>query len=160
VDADTIAYESDVDGNFDIHTVGATDASESVLVPHHVAAAAWSFDATGVAYVTDAYGELALCYQDLLLDTSVCYADATPELAGARDPSFSPDGTRLYFASDLDGDYDIYAATLDGTWSVENLTATSAANETQPSLSPDGTMLAFVSDRGLSGTRGIYVFDY
>jgi Tol biopolymer transport system component len=69
-----------------------------------------------------------------------------------REPRFSPDGSRIAFASDraFNGSYDI--------WSVEvangKLTQwTSApADEYEPAWSPDGSEIAFVSGTGANGT--------
>src|SRR5205085_8710211 len=69
------------------------------------------------------------------------------------DPAYSPDGTRLAFASDRTGDNEIFVKTFGG--SLVQLTNVPAASDTQPTWSPDGSMIAFTSDR--SGTDEIYV---
>jgi Tol biopolymer transport system component len=58
---------------------------------------------------------------------------------------YSPDGTRIAFASNYDGDLDIYVMNGDGT-SIRQLTKNSWA-DSYPSWSPDGTKLAFTSNR-------------
>jgi Tol biopolymer transport system component len=57
------------------------------------------------------------------------------------EPAFSPDGTRIAFASGRDGSFDIYVMNADGT-GTQRLTST-GANDQQPSWSPDGTQIAF-----------------
>jgi Tol biopolymer transport system component len=56
-------------------------------------------------------------------------------------PSWSPDGTKIAFFSDRDGDYDIYVMNSDGT-SVVQLTNDPQTDAT-PDWSPDGTEIAF-----------------
>ena len=57
------------------------------------------------------------------------------------DPAWSPDATRIAFASAREGSYDIYVMEADGT-GTERLTS-SSANDKSPSWSPDGRRLAF-----------------
>jgi hypothetical protein len=62
-------------------------------------------------------------------------------------PAWSPDGTRLVFASDkAGGDGDIFVMPAMGGL-VTPLTA-NTAEDGQPAWSPDGTRIAFSSDRG------------
>ena len=71
-------------------------------------------------------------------------------------PSWSPDGRGIAYASDRDGDWDIYlAAVTDADSPVLNLTAGSPADDRNPRWSPDGTRIAFESDR--SGDVDLYV---
>lgn len=66
----------------------------------------------------------------------------TPD-QNATDPAWSPDGTRIAFASNLDGNYDIYSMASDGT-DVQQLTRTDE-QEAEPSWSPDGKWIAYAS---------------
>jgi len=85
-------------------------------------------------------------------------------------PTWSPDGTRIYWASNCDGDFDIYSAALgyrnDTAYGVEvvlndvqNLT-TNSANDRFARVSPNGERIAYASDRDgnweiyLTGVRG------
>ncbi|QQS42262.1 MAG: serine/threonine-protein kinase [Acidobacteriota bacterium] len=68
-------------------------------------------------------------------------------------PSLSPDGSSFIYASDKDGDFDIYLLRIGGSNEV-NLTESSEADDTMPSFSPDGSSIAFRSEREPSG---IYV---
>ena len=70
-------------------------------------------------------------------------------------PAWSPDGTKIAFVSDRDGDTEIYVMNADGSHPT-NLTNTSAEDRT-PAWSPDGTKIAFVSSR--DGSAGIYVMN-
>jgi len=57
------------------------------------------------------------------------------------DPAWSPDGTRIAFASAREGSFDIYVMSADGTGTTR-LTSTDA-NDQGPAWSPDGSRLAF-----------------
>jgi Tol biopolymer transport system component len=65
----------------------------------------------------------------------------------ARNPAWSPDGTRLAFDSSRSGDSNLYVADAHGR-NVCELT-NSGANEHSPAWSPDGKRLVFVLDDGL-----------
>lgn len=68
-----------------------------------------------------------------------------PSTAGGvqfqTDPAWSPDGTRIAFASAREGSFDIYVMEADGTGTTR-LTS-SEGNEKGPSWSPDGSRIAF-----------------
>lgn len=61
----------------------------------------------------------------------------------------------LVFASDRDGDFEIYSLNLD-TDEISQLTSNTATDK-HPDLSADGTKIAFVSDR--DGSWGIYTMN-
>ncbi|MCY4473859.1 MAG: hypothetical protein OXC83_00275, partial [Chloroflexi bacterium] len=70
-------------------------------------------------------------------------------------PAWSPDGRRIAFVSDRDGDDDIYVMNADGS-GVVRLTDNDA-DDFSPAWSPDGGRIAFVSDR--DGNEDIYVMN-
>ena len=70
-------------------------------------------------------------------------------------PSFSPDGRRVAFVSDRDGNDEIYAMDADGL-GVSRLTD-NPSRDSDPSWSPDGRRIAFVSNR--DGNDEIYVMN-
>ncbi len=70
-------------------------------------------------------------------------------------PSVSPDGYKLAFASDRSGKYQIYVVNTDGT-QLTNITNNSAQNWGAV-WSPDGKKLAFGTDR--DGNNEIYVMN-
>jgi len=65
-------------------------------------------------------------------------------------PNLSPDGKQLIYASDAAGNWDIYLQRTGGSAGI-NLTADSAADDTEPALSRDGSKIAFRSERGDGG---------
>ena len=72
-----------------------------------------------------------------------------------HDISWSPDGSRIAFSENSDGNDEIYVMNADGT-NATRLT-NSAESDRYPSWSPDGSQIAFVSDR--HGNREIYVMN-
>ncbi len=69
------------------------------------------------------------------------------------DPTYSPDRTRLAYASDRAGSLDLYVAEADGSHPLR-LTS-DAAPESEPAWSPDGRRLVFAATR--AGSRQLYV---
>ncbi|MGC1120749.1 MAG: hypothetical protein WBA22_06610 [Candidatus Methanofastidiosia archaeon] len=68
------------------------------------------------------------------------------------EPSWSPDGEKILFVSDREGNFDIYVMNADGS-SPQNLTRNSAW-DSEPAWSPDGAKIVFASDR--DGNHEIY----
>jgi Tol biopolymer transport system component len=71
------------------------------------------------------------------------------------DPTWSPDGSRIAFTSDRDGDGEIYVINADGSGQT-NLTD-SPADDSGPTWSPDGGKIAFDSDR--DGNSDVFVMN-
>jgi Tol biopolymer transport system component len=69
--------------------------------------------------------------------------------------SWSPDGRRIAFVSDRDGNDEVYVINTDGS-GRRNLTR-NPARDGHPVWSPDGQKIGFVSSRG--GNRDIYVMN-
>ena len=70
-------------------------------------------------------------------------------------PSWSPDGQKIAFYSDRDGDYDVYVMNADGS-DVVKLTDNTVI-DVVPSWSPDGQKIAFMSNR--DGDAEVYVMN-
>ena len=75
--------------------------------------------------------------------------------ANDTDPSISPGGYLVAFASDRSGDFDLFAANTDLTGFVKLTDGPS--NDREPDWSPDGTKIVFRSDR--DGGQEIYVLN-
>ena len=68
-----------------------------------------------------------------------------------RYPTFSPDGTRLAYRSDVDGDPEIYVARADGSNPVQ--LTNNALYDSAPAWSPDGSRIAFERGPANAGTN-------
>ena len=79
----------------------------------------------------------------------------TNNSANNRGGEWSPDGTKIAFHSDIDGDQEIYIMNADGS-GVEKFTFNSAC-DTSAAWSPDGTRIVFSSDR--DGNSEIYIMN-
>ena len=113
----------------------------------------WSPDGRSVAY--SSYRNvtpqilISLIYQGVL---------ETPTKTGAVSnmmPVFSPDGSKIAFVTNRDGNTEIYVMNRDGS-NVRRLT-NHPAYESTPTWSPNGQQIAFTSDR--TGKAQIYIMN-
>lgn len=105
----------------------------------------WSPDSQAIAYTSYVSG-----FPDI--NISWIYKGLLTRPARGTDsdhnflPVFSPDGTRIAFSSNRDGNNEIYVMNVDGS-GLRRLT-NHRAIDTTPTWSPSGTHVAFVSERG------------
>ena len=67
-----------------------------------------------------------------------------------HNPAVSPDGSRLAFVSNRDGQYEIYVAAIDGSNPVN--VSRHALRDTYPTWTPDGGSVTFVSERTIKAS--------
>ncbi|MEM7229716.1 MAG: hypothetical protein AAF432_12970 [Planctomycetota bacterium] len=72
-------------------------------------------------------------------------------------PSFSPDGSRIAFASNRQGSWDIFVMNVDRGAPVQ--VTSNADHELHPTWSPDGRKIAFCRYGSMSGVWEIWVVD-
>jgi tricorn protease len=63
-------------------------------------------------------------------------------------PSWSPDGKRIVFISDMDGEEELYLVNQDGSGEIEQLTDGGKGMRFRPVWSPDGKRIAFSDKNG------------
>ncbi len=79
--------------------------------------------------------------------------DAGDELG----PAYSPDGSLVAYATNRDGNFEIYVVDADGT-NRRRITST-VANETEPTWTPDGNRIVYQSDASGTAQIGIMQVD-
>ena len=72
-------------------------------------------------------------------------------------PAVSPDGRRIAFETDRDGNYEIYVMDVAGTNPVR--LTNDPARDQAPAWSPDGRRLVFTSDRDSRASADVYVMN-
>jgi TolB protein len=115
----------------------------------------WSADGRSIAYVSYRQGA------PLVYLASIYEGRSTPNLTGEQGngqsfaPAFSPDNSRIAFASNRSGNMEIWVMPAAGG-PASPLTS-SPASDTAPCWSPTGREIAFTSSRG--GSPQLYVMD-
>ncbi len=149
-DGSRIAFSSDRGGNADIYVMNA-DGSGVIRLTEHPAvdtAPAWSPHGDQVAFMSfrDGEAEIYTVNADGSGLTNVTRnptADFPGGPVGHDPPAWSPDGSRIAFVSDRDGNAEVYVAGADGS-GVTRLTE-DPADDFSPAWSPDGSWVTFVS---------------
>jgi TolB protein len=72
--------------------------------------------------------------------------------------AYSPDGTKIVYASNEDGSMNIYIMDSDGTH-VKKLTHTTHCYNGGPFFSPDGKKIVFRADRAVTHLLQVYIMD-
>ncbi|MEO6334890.1 MAG: winged helix-turn-helix domain-containing protein [Pyrinomonadaceae bacterium] len=123
--------------------VANADGSGETVLPISGGGFDWSSDDKRVVYQKRySAGDADIFVYDLETGKN---ENVTNNPAFDADPSFSPDGSQIVFASLRDGNAEIYLMSSDGT-NVRRLTE-HPAWESHPVFSPDGTQIAFSADR-------------
>lgn len=131
--------------------IGCTDDEpQSVPAPSSGAQIAFAADAKGGWDFYEGHADIYLL--DLSEGTT---HNLTRNPANDYSPEWSPDGRKIAFRTDRDGNHEIYVINADGSDPV-NLTRTPEAEERSPAWSPDGR-IAFASDR--AGGFDLYVME-
>jgi len=159
-----LAFYSNRDGNPEIYSMNADGSGLTLLTsdPAFDDSPAISPDGRQIAYLSarnDPDPQFPnLKYEIYVMDNDGNHLQRLTTTEAAEDhPAWSPDGSKISFDADYDGDgfYEIYTIHPDGT----NLTrlTTNAANDQFADWSPDGSQIAFASDR--NGNWDIFVMD-
>jgi hypothetical protein len=176
-DGTRIAFESYRTGNFEIHVMNLDGSGVRNLTqdPGWDSAPAWSPDGTRIAfasrrtgnddiYVVDADGSnLRRLSPDPAEPPPTPTVDPNkppapiqpPRWPSDTDPAWSPDGKRIAFASNRDGNWEIYVVNANGG-PITRLTD-HPETDSSPLWCPDGRHIVFQSRR--DGFSGLYVMN-
>jgi WD40 repeat protein len=113
-----------------------------------------------IAYIECDPGPCHICYMNLDGDMlGQVYLPNGREIyyEGENQLCWSPDGEHLAFASEVNGNLDIYTIKADGT-DLQRIT-TNSGQDKQPSWSPNGKSIAYISNRNDLLRQDIYVCD-
>jgi TolB protein len=119
----------------------------------------WSPDNQAIAYTSYRPSGQFGTYQDIIV-SYIQTGDRTTPANGSPQrqnylPIYSPDGSRIAFTSNRDGNPEIYVMNRDGS-NLRRMTNNPAIDVT-PTWSPSGDQIAWVSDR--TGSPHIYVMN-
>ncbi|HET9477506.1 MAG TPA: LuxR C-terminal-related transcriptional regulator, partial [Dehalococcoidia bacterium] len=145
-DGTQIAFASDRAGGEDIYVAAIDGSAVTRLTTAGGRSPAWSPDGTRIAFFSERDGnsELYLMSSGGSDQTNLSdhpAADFSGAPVGHLPPLWSPDGRRIAFLSDRDGNTELYVADADGSRLVR-LTRTEAG-ESRPEWSPDGESVIF-----------------
>ena len=166
-----ITFMSNRDGNYEIYVMDDDGKNQRRLTdnPNFDLSPSWSPDGKRIVFSSDRDGHVHVMHGWPTYEIYVMDADGgnpqnlTNDPNNDASPSWSPDGERIVFSSNRDGNYEIYVMDADGG-NPQNLT-NNDFYDTHPSWSPDGGRIAFMSRReghfiGENGiTSEIYVMD-
>ena len=163
-----IAFVSKRDGNPEIYVMDVNGKNQQRLTnnPNDDWCPSWSPDGKRIVFFSDRDGHVHAKHGWSTDEIYVMDADGgnqqrlTENRVDDRSPSWSPDGGRIAFVSERDGNSEIYVMDTDGG-NPQNLTNSPFFDDRHPSWPPDGKRIAFSSNRDKDNPHKyqIYVMD-
>lgn len=154
-DGGRIAFQSGYEGStrgfaYRVYAMTPDASAVTRLVDRDTRAYAWAPDGRRLAFSAPRPGDPLGDPRAELVVTAAAEGSVTvrltDEAVGRAQPVWSPDGTRIAFASGTPGQADLYVINVDGS-GLRRLT-TAPGDDLGPAWSPDGTRIAFSSARG------------
>src|SRR2546427_4342073 len=139
-DGTKIAFSTNRDGNYEIYTMNADGTGATRLTSNAAndAGPTWSHDGTKIAFER---GYFTTAGQIYVLDADSCHecigtppTNLSQSASSNTTPDWSPDGTKIVFATNRDGNYELYIINPDGT-GVTRLTSNTVSDR-EPSWQP------------------------
>lgn len=148
-DGKTIAYLRDVDGLTVLWAMDRDGANRRPILDgsFHIESAVWSPDGKkiAIAYTTEIVSnDIATLNADGTGFVNLA-PDPLPGIYVDRDPSWSPDGTRIAFSSSRSGARHLWIMNADGSAPVQVIPNTTTRTERNTVWSPDGAFIAAVA---------------
>lgn len=148
-------------GPFQLYVVDADGANTRRVSSETVNATqpGWSADGRQLVYRRSTTGDPNADIWTVGLDGTGARALVTTPGADERYPTLSPDGIRLAFTSNRDGQYEVYGAAADGSGPTR--LTNDPGYDSAPSWSPDAGRLAFERGAGLDDdvTKDVWIMD-
>jgi Tol biopolymer transport system component len=153
-----ISYTSNRDGNGNLFSIFPDGSAFQRLTtdPGDDAQSAWSPDGSRIAFRSRRTGNYEVYVMNAdgsgqtRLTTTVTGTPTNPP--SSSQPGWSPDGRRIIFRSDRDGDYDVWVMDADGANVSQVLN--DAGDERYPGFSPDCNRIVYRSSRDGDTTDG------
>jgi Tol biopolymer transport system component len=123
-----------------------TDGSNERVMPFHPGNCQWSPDSKQLVYQSKSRDNSVENNSDIFIFT-IDTGAITPVVESPffdSDPSFSPDGKSIVYASDVEANFEIYTKVI-ATGETKRVTH-NLGHDSFPSFSPDGTQIIFNSD--------------
>lgn len=153
-DGSKILFMTGRNGNFDVYITNADGTEQKNLTADYDGsdgAPVWSIDGHNIAFSRKIEGKDHLFVMD---SDGANLKRVTHNSANNGSAGWSPDGSKLIFQTDQDGNWEIYTISVDGE--LDQLTD-DAADDIAPDWSPDGNRIVFSSNR--NGKQHIYVMN-
>jgi TolB protein len=146
-DGTRIAFRFERNGDSEIWLMNAEGSGRHRLT--HGLSPAWSPDGSKIAYASPGDipcppGRGLRCTGLSIMNTDGSGQHRVPNTDGGEYPSWSPDGKRIAFNSNLSGDHVMYIVDVDGSHLVD---LASVGEGWQVDWSPDGSSILFTSHR-------------
>ena len=151
-DGRQIAFVSNRDGNYELFQIYVMDAGGSNQHRVYYSQAtsgwpSWSPDGRSIVFANDKEDNRSGNFEIFIIEPDTGEPERRLTFRRRYDvsPVFSPSGKRIAFASNTDGNHEIYVMNADGT-GLLRLTR-DAADDSAPHWSPDETKIVFSSNR-------------